>query len=98
MILQLKEENKVYLFIKNLKKKKTDKKFNYVKVGPFFIRAKKKTISYKLDLPKYTKIYSVFYCLLLELVDPKIPILDMYYYKVQKKNKFKVIKILDPKS
>ena len=34
---QLKEGDKIYLLIKNLKIKRPSKKFNYIKIGPFLI-------------------------------------------------------------
>ena len=74
MILQLKKGYKVYLFIKNLKTKKKSKKFDYIKVKPFFIKAKKRIGSYNLKLFKDTKVQLIFYILLLELTDSKIPI------------------------
>ena len=36
--LQLKRKNKIYLFTKNLKTKKLNKKLNYIKVELFFIK------------------------------------------------------------
>ena len=75
MVPQLKKKNKVYLLTKNLKKKKGKnqytKKLDYVKVGPFFIKKQKGLISYKIDLLKDSKIYPVFYILLLEPADQK---------------------------
>ena len=95
MALQLKEEDKVYLLTKNLKTRKKSKKLDYIKVGPFSIKVKKKPVFYKLELPKDAKVYLIFYVLLLELADSKISIQDMFYYQVQEDNKFKVKKILD---
>ena len=40
-----------------------------MKVRPFLIKQQKGLVNYKLDLPKNTNIYLVFYILLLELVD-----------------------------
>ena len=71
MLFLLKNEGKVYLLKKNIKKKKY-KKFNYIKVRPFFIKIIKKTISYKLRLFNAIKLYLVFHILLFELVDFKI--------------------------
>ena len=41
--------------MKNLKIRKKINKLDYVKVGPFFIKAKKKTIKYKFKLFKKLK-------------------------------------------
>jgi len=38
MYPQLKEGDKVYLYIKNLKSKRLSKKLDYIKVGPFLIK------------------------------------------------------------
>lgn len=47
-------------------------KHEYIKFRPFFIKAKRRTIKYELELPKITKVQLVFYMLLLKLVDIKI--------------------------
>ena len=64
MIPKLKKRDKIYLLIKNLKKKPT-----FIKVKPFFIKAKRRTVSYKLELFKNIKIYSIFYLLLSKFID-----------------------------
>ena len=75
MAFQLKEIDKVYLLTKNLKIKKKrnqyTKKLDYIKVGPFFIKRRKKPVNYEIDLPKNSKIHPVFYILLLEPADQK---------------------------
>ena len=48
-----------------------NKKLYYHKVKLFFIKARKKSISYKIELHKNVKIYLIFYLLLLKLVDSK---------------------------
>ena len=45
---QLKERDKAYLLIKNLKIKRLSKKLDYVKVGPFLIKRIKGPNNYKL--------------------------------------------------
>ena len=40
-----------------------------MKVGPFLIKRQRGLVNYKLDLPRDTNIYLVFYISLLELVD-----------------------------
>jgi len=44
----LKERDKVYLLIKNIKSKRLSKKLDYIKVGPFSIRKAKGLVNYKL--------------------------------------------------
>jgi len=65
----IKKRNKVYLFIKNLKIKKLNKKLNYIKVELFFIKKTKKLDNYKLNISKNIKIFLVFYILLLKLTN-----------------------------
>ena len=71
IVPKLNKKDKINLLIKNIKTKKESKKLNYVKVRLFFIKFQKKTISYKFDLPKNTKVYFRFYLLLLKLIDFK---------------------------
>ena len=52
-----------------MKSKRLSKKLDYVKVRPFLVKQQKGPINYKLDLPRDTNIYLVFYILLLELAD-----------------------------
>jgi ribosomal protein L11 len=59
----------VYLLTKNLKIKRLSQKLDYKKVGLFRIKRVKELVNFKLDLSKGTRIYLVFYILLLELVD-----------------------------
>jgi len=94
-ISQLKERDKIYLFTKNLRTKKLNKKLKYIKVGSFFVKKTKKSVNYKLDLFKNVKIFSVFYILLLKSADLNIFIQKTFYYKLQKKNRFKIEKILE---
>lgn len=68
MVLKLKKRDKIYLIIKNLKIKNLkiknkSKKVDHVRVKPFFIHFKKRTISYKLNLLKDKKVYSIFHIL-----------------------------------
>jgi len=71
---QLKEEDKIYLFTKNLKTRKSSKKLNYVKVESFLVKKTKEPINYELDLPKDAKIFLVFYISLLELANSTTPL------------------------
>ena len=90
---QLKERDKVYLLIKNIKSKRPSKKLDYVKVGPFLVKQQRGLVNYKLDLPKDTNIYPVFYISLLELVDTQTPLQEIFYF--ENKEEYKVKRILD---
>ncbi len=68
---------------------------NYIKVGLFFVKKTKKSINYKLDLFKNAKVFSVFYILLLKSADLSTSIQKIFYYKLQKENRFKIKKILE---
>ena len=67
--LLLKKRNKVYLLIKNLKTKKSNKKLNYVKIDSFFIKNIKELKTYELNLFKRIRDFSVFNILLLKSAD-----------------------------
>ena len=69
MVPYLKKRNKVYLLIRNPKK---IQKLDFIKVRVFFINTKKKPANYKLNLPKKTKVYYIFYVLLLKVADSKM--------------------------
>ena len=97
MASQLKERNKMYLLTKNLKTRKKSKKLDHVKVKSFFIKIVKESINYELDLPKNAKVFLVFHISLLELVDLNTSIQETFHYKSQKKNQFKVKRILEKK-
>ncbi len=94
-ISQLKKRNKIYLFTKNFRTKKSSKKLNYIKIGLFFVKKIKKSVNYKLELFKNVKIFPIFYILLLKSADSSISIQKIFYYKLQKKNRFKIEKILE---
>jgi len=74
MTFQLKERNRIYLLIRNLKTKKTSKKLNHVKIELFFIKIVKRLINYEFDLPKNAKVFLIFHVSLLELIDPNTSI------------------------
>ena len=59
------------MLIKNLEREKKSEKFDYVKVKPFFIKAKIEIASYKVELFKNVKVHSVLLMLLLEPADFK---------------------------
>ena len=82
---QLKEKDKVYLLTKNLTTKKLNKKLNYTKIGSFFIKAIKKSVSYELNLFKNTRIHSIFHINLLESADSNTPIQKKFHFENSKK-------------
>jgi hypothetical protein len=63
----LKKGNKVYLFWRNIKTKQPSRKLDFKKLRLFRIIEKISLVNYKLELPKMSRVYSVFYILLLEL-------------------------------
>ena len=65
----LKKEDKMYLFTKNLKTKKSSKKLDHVKIDPFFIKKIKELKTYELNLLKRIRVFSVFDILLLKSAD-----------------------------
>ena len=89
MTFQLKKRNKVFLFTKNLKIKKSNKKLNHVKVEPFLIKNQKSKINYKLELFKNTRVYSIFYISLLKLIDFNTFIQENFHYHSKKKKNSK---------
>jgi len=71
---QLKEGDKAYLLIKNLKGIRLSRKLDHVKVGLFLVIKKKGPINFELQLPPNAKVYLVFYILILEPADPNTPL------------------------
>ncbi len=63
-----KEGDKVYLLWKHIKTKRLSTKLDFKKLGPFKVLNKVSLVNYKLQLPKDSRLYLVFYVLLLELV------------------------------
>ena len=97
MISYLKEKNKVYLLTKNLQTKKLSKKLNHKKIRLFYIKVTKEEVSYELHLSADVRIHSVFHVSLLKSVNSSTSIQKNFYYQTQKKNEFKVEKILEKK-
>ena len=91
MVVQLQENSKINLLIKNLKTKKI-KKLNYSKVIPFFIQAKKEIVSSKFKLIEDVNRYFVFYKLLLEVINSKILYKIYFIIKFRKKIDLKLKK------
>ncbi len=97
-VSQLKERDKVYFLTKNFKTRKSSKKLNYIKVGPFLVKKTKKSVNYKLDLLKNIRIFPVFYILLLKSADLIIFLQNIFYFYLQKENQFEIEKILQQKN
>ncbi len=89
IISQLKERDKVYLLIKNLKTKKKSKKLNYIKIELFFIKPIKELVDYKLNLLKDIRVFLVFYILLLKSIDFNTSIQKKFITKLRKKANIK---------
>ena len=87
----------MYLLIKNLQTKKTSRKLNHKKVRLFFIKVIREEVSYKLHLLLNIKIYLMFYILLLKSANSSTSIQEIFYYQIQKEDKFKIKKILKKK-
>ena len=92
---QLKERDRVYLLTKNIRSKRLSKKLDHVKVRLFLIKRQKGLVNYKLDLPRDTNIYLVFYISLLELADAQTPLQETFYF--ENKEEYEVEEILKKK-
>ena len=57
----------MYLLRKHIKIKRPNDKLDHTKLGPFKIKKKYRPVTYRLRIPKGTRIHPVFYVLLLEL-------------------------------
>jgi hypothetical protein len=63
----LKERDKVYLLKKNIKTKQLSTKLDFKKLGLFRISERIRTVNFRLELLENSKLYLVFYVVLLEL-------------------------------
>ena len=84
----------MYLFIKNFKTKKPNKKLDHVKIGPFLIKKVKRPFDYELNLPADAKIFPMFNIFLLEPANPDTPLATTFRYHTEKKNEHEMEKIL----
>ena len=82
---QLKEKNKVYLLIKNLTTKRSNKKLNYIKIESFFIKTVKKSVNYELSLSNNTGIYSIFHINISKLANFNTLITKEFHYENSEK-------------
>ena len=71
---QLKERDKIYLLLKNLRSNRLSKKLNYKRINLFRIKKRINRVSFELELLIRTEIHPVFYISLLEFADLKISI------------------------
>jgi hypothetical protein len=62
----LEKGDKVYLLRRNIKTKQPSRKLDFKKLGPFRIEEKISSVNYRLELPKISRLYPVFYISLLE--------------------------------
>ena len=90
----LKKRNKVYLLTKKLKTKKSSKKLNYIKIGPFFIKKVKGFKTYKLNLFKKIRVFSVFDISLMKSIDFITFIQKTFYFESENEKLYIVEKIL----
>ena len=95
--LLLKKKDKVYLFTKNLKIRKTSKKLNNVKIGSFFIKKVRKSKTFELELSKDAKIFSIFDIFLLKSADPSTSIQKTFHFESDKEELYTIKKILKRK-
>ena len=95
--LLLKKENNVYLFTKNFKVKKSNKKLNHVKVRSFFIKKIKGLRTYELNLFKEIKVFSVFDILLLKSIDLSTSIQKKFHFEPNDKELYTMKRILTRK-
>ena len=89
---QLKKRDKVYLLTKNIRGKQLSKKLDYMKVRPFLVKQQKGLVNYKLALLGDTRVYLVFYILLLEPTNAQTPLQETFYF--EDKEEYKVKRIL----
>src|SRR5579883_2133757 len=91
----LKEEDKVYLWRRNIRTKRQNSKLDFLKIGPFKIKRIIGPVNYELQLPKNIRIYPIFYVSLLEKANPETPLNKETELEDPTKQEYKVKKILD---
>ena len=91
---QLKERDKIYLFIKNLKISQPSRKLNYKKINLFIIKIKRSNVTFELELSKETKIHPIFHILFLESANPETPAQDKSP-KLSSDNEYEIESIRD---
>ena len=78
-----------------MKTKRLNKKLDYIKIGPFRIKAIKRPINYQLDLLINAKIFLIFYILLLKKANDNKLIIITFGYELKEKDTFEIKKILN---
>jgi hypothetical protein len=92
----LKKRDKVYLFRKNIKTKQLSTKLDFKKLGLFRISEQIRTINFRLELLENSKLYLVFYVILLELArGDTLVIIDIEVQPEYNPDIYKVEEILD---
>ena len=64
----LKKGDRVYLLRRNIKTKRPSNKLDFKKLGLFQVTEVVSLVNYQLQLPKNSRLYTIFHVLLLELV------------------------------
>jgi hypothetical protein len=70
----LRKGDKVYLWRRNIRTKRSSNKLDFLKLGAFEIEDKKGPVNYKLKLPKGIRIHPVFHISLLKPAHPDAPL------------------------
>ena len=87
------EGDKVYLRRKNIQTKRPSMKLDFTKLGPFKIQRKLSPVTFKLELPKDSRLHPVFHAALLEMAPWEIPIQTTF--QMLKEQEYEVKEILD---
>ena len=95
---QLKKKNKIYFFIKNFKTRRSTKKLDYIKIGPFLVTKIFLLKIFRIQLPLDAQIKLIFDLSFLSVADLKILLATIFKYKNKKKIEFKIDKIIIKKS
>ena len=87
-----------------MRTKRPSKKFDYRKIGLFFIKAIKKSRNtkqliknYKFNLLHDARIYLIFNIRFLKLAHPNTPLQIIFHYKTDQDEKYKIEKIIGEK-
>jgi hypothetical protein len=94
---QLKRGDRVYVLTKNFGTKRSTKKLDHVKVGPFLIKGQTGPVNYRVQLPSDTRKHQVFHISQLEPADPETPLQETFHQENFEDDVFEVEKILQQK-
>jgi hypothetical protein len=90
------EGDKVYLWRRNIKTRRPNSKLDFLKIGPYEVKAKKGPVNYELRLPSQMRIHPVFHVSLLEPADPETPVdTQVKIHPESQETEFEVEKVLD---